>query len=97
LANDRAETTGYGVCDTATYTGPTGCVGPVSTLTPQAGWQFVQVPWTSFVSLPNTGSANETALDPTSLTSFLFQVQEYAAGATVGVPFNFCVLELSFC
>jgi hypothetical protein len=96
LAADQAETRGYGVCDASANSGPTECVGPVMTLAPQAGWHFWQVPWTSFVSLQNTGSGNETALDPTTLTGFTFQVQEQAPGATTGVPFNFCVLALSF-
>jgi formylglycine-generating enzyme required for sulfatase activity len=96
LAADKAETRGYGVCDSSATSGPNECVGPVKTIAPQAGWQFVQVPWASFVSIPNTGSENETALDPTTLTGFAFQVQEQAADASVGVPFNFCVLELSF-
>jgi hypothetical protein len=95
LVDDKAETSGYGVCD-GTYTGPTGCVGPVATIPAQAGWQKVTLPWSGFASLPNTGSDNETALDPTTLTSLDFQVQQDAAGVTSGVPFHFCVLDLQF-
>jgi hypothetical protein len=95
LVGDKAETKGFGICD-GTFGGPKGCVGPVATLPPQPGWQFLQIPWSGFLSLPNTGSANEAALDPTTLTALDFQVQEFAPGATTGVTFNFCILALSF-
>lgn len=95
VAEDMAETSGWGVCDPSAA-GPTACSGAQTPLTPVAGWQLVELPWTGFVPIPSSGGANETALDPTSLTEFQFEVEELATDAGAGTPFDFCILDLSF-
>ncbi len=84
------------MCDPTATTGPSACGGTRASFAPQAGWQLVKVPWTSFVPAPTYGGGNETSLDPTTLTRFDFQVQQAAANASVGVTFDFCVLDLTF-
>lgn len=95
IADDKAETSGWGVCD-PTAAGPSSCGGAQTVLTPHAGWQLVQLPWTAFLPIANFGGANEASLDPTTLTAFRFQVEELAPDAASGVPFDFCILDVSF-
>jgi len=95
VADDEAETSGWGVCD-PTATGPTACGGAQTVLTPAAGWQRLQLPWTGFLPVANFGGANESSLDPTTLTAFQFQVEEFATDAASGVQFDFCILDVSF-
>jgi hypothetical protein len=60
-----------------------------------AGWQHVRAPWSSFLTNPHYGFANEPALDPHTLAMFAFVIQQVTAGGAP-VPFDFCVYRLGF-
>ncbi len=94
---DKNETPGFNVCDSAA-TGATACGGAVAALTVAAGWQSMQIPFTQFVPILGYGGANETELDPTTLTTLEWQVQT-APGVDGGpqkATFDICVWDVSF-
>jgi hypothetical protein len=95
---DKAETAGLGICDNSAMPAVGhecgGAVTPPFTVMP--GWQFKQIPFTSFALNPGFGELNEPAFDNTSLTQVQWQIQEALGDASSGVPFDFCVSDVSF-
>ncbi|MGA3123151.1 MAG: hypothetical protein ABSF69_20460 [Polyangiaceae bacterium] len=63
-----------------------------------AGWQQIWVPWANFIPNPYYGGANETSVDPTTLTFLAFVLQQDLAADAGAAPimFDFCVYEVSF-
>jgi len=59
------------------------------------GWQHVRAPWSSFVTNPGWGGANERTVDPQALEEVNFLVaQSDPSGAAVA--FDYCIYQLSF-
>jgi hypothetical protein len=110
VLRDINQTFGFGAAGTPTAsgklcnggtdgvgTGPTACGGDRTSQNIVPGWQLVSIPFTSFVPVSSYTSGNgETKIDPSTLTRLELQVQEPAASATAGVPYDLCVYGLSF-
>jgi hypothetical protein len=91
---DKNSTRGWGICNPAAVGDPTSCYASNATVPQQAGWQLVQLPWTNFMTSSAGGNANETTVDPHSLTMLHFRAENInAAGAAA---YNYCILDLSF-
>jgi glucuronoarabinoxylan endo-1,4-beta-xylanase len=106
VLRDINQTAGFGPAGTPTATGtlcnsgssgPTACGGDRVSETITPGWQLVSIPFTSFVPISGYSSGNgESTVDPSTLTRFELQVQESAAAADAGVPYDLCIYGLSF-
>jgi hypothetical protein len=91
---DKQETMGLGICDN-TVTGHE-CGGATKPIVVTPGWQTVQIPFALFLINMNYGQLNESVVDPTSAAQIQWQIQEPVADAGSGVPFNFCVTNVTF-
>jgi len=60
-----------------------------------AGWQHVQAPWSSFLSNPYYGGANERVVDPRALAFAQFMVQQSRPSAPT-IQFDYCIYGLKF-
>jgi hypothetical protein len=59
------------------------------------GWQLVRAPWSSFISNPYYGGANESVVDPKTLAFAEFMVQQTRPSGSA-IPFDFCIYGLTF-
>ncbi len=89
---DKQETPGFG-CDNTVKDHE--CGGATKAITIGPGWQPEHLAFSTFSINPNYGDLNETAIDPSTLTQFQVQIQEPVADGG-GVPFNFCIKNVSF-
>ena len=87
----RAAVSGSAIAATL-YAGALKTPGGVNA-TISAGWQLIQVPFSSFAINPYDGIGNEAAVDPTMLTFLRFEVSNAAAAS---VAFDYCVYDVSF-
>jgi len=60
-----------------------------------AGWQHVRAPWSSFLSNPWWGGANERTVDPRALVEVNFIVSQTVQGGAA-IPFDYCIYQVSF-
>jgi hypothetical protein len=106
---DLNETAGFGPPTTPTATGQlcnggtdgvgtgaTACGGARTSASIASGWQLITIAFTQFTPISGFGSANEAALDPSTLTQLQWQIQQPVADAAAGVPYNFCIYGVSF-
>jgi hypothetical protein len=59
------------------------------------GWQHVRAPWSSFLTNPWWGGANEAMVDPRTLAEVDFLVAKDSADGGA-ILFDFCIYQLSF-